>query len=236
VTVTAPAYTEKTYALASSADLIDLTITGHARIADGLVDETALGSRTFCLRADGCKCPDGSSPENAQTLRGDGALLALTGGPEGAQGTVRGRDLDCTAKDASWLFDSPSRYSGGPSHTVVTAYTCAGLRGPWQATMHVTHSPATAGDPPLDRLVKFSWTFGRDGLASPTIGPYEDTVYGSAHTLIYYPVIELNESAGTITVVSLQGSEDGSERIDVAYQLDRIGEAVPVKPGKPEKC
>lgn len=236
--VAAKPYTEKVYALAANTDLIDVAITGHARLADGSVDETALGAATFCLRPDHCTCPDGTAPDNAEQLAGTGAILALTGGPDGASGTVAGRNLDCAVKGsgATWHFDSPSHYSGGSSHTIVDAYTCAGVRGPWLAKLHVTHDPATAGDPPLDRIVKFGWTFDREGNAAPTVGPYEDTVFGSSHQVTYFPRIHLDEAAGTITIVGLQGSEDGSPRIDVAAELDRLGEAVPISLGKPPSC
>jgi hypothetical protein len=235
--VAAPPYTEKIYALEASTDLVDVRITGHARLGDGSVDETSLGSHTFCLRSDQCKCPDGTSPENATDLARSGAILALTGGPDGASGTVQGRDLDCKkGKGATWLLDSPSSYSGGPSHALIQAYTCTSLRGPWKATLHATHTPATSGDPPLDTIVHFSWTFDRNGRAVPTVGPYQDTVYHNAHTIIYYPVLHLDEAAGTITVVSIEGSEDGSPRIDVTHQLGRVGEPVPVKTGKSPKC
>jgi hypothetical protein len=239
VKVAAKPYTEQVYTVEADTDLLDVSIAGHARLADGSIDETSLGSRTFCLRPDQCACPDGTSPENAMALAPTGALLALTGGPDGTAGTVQGRDLDCGApagKGASWHFEAPSRYSGGRSHTIVDAYTCASLRGPWQAKLHVTHDPATPSDPPLDRMVPFTWSFDRDGRAVPTVGPYKDTVFGRTHTITYYPLLHLDEAAGTITVVSLQGSEDGSTRVDVTNQLDRIGEAVPVTAGKPRDC
>jgi hypothetical protein len=235
--VAAKPYTQRIYALATNADLIDVRITGHGRLADGSIDETSLGSRSFCLRPDQCKCPDGTSPETATPLAPSGALLALTGGPEGTSGSVQGRALDCKGgKGASWHFEAPSRYSGGPAYTIVDAYTCTNPRGPWLGTLHVTHDPATPSDPPLDRLVTFTWTFDRDGRAVPTIGPYDDTVFGTTHSIIYYPLVQLDEATGTITVVSLEGSEDGSPRVDVTYQLDRIGEAVPMTVGKPPSC
>lgn len=236
VKVKAAAYTNRIYALAANTDLIDVSINGHARIGDGQVDETSLGSQTYCLRSDGCACPDGATAENATQLQGTGALLALTGGPDGATGTVTGRDLDCSGTGGAWHFDAGSRYSGGDSHTVVDAYTCGSLRGPWQGTLHVTHAPATAGDPPLDRIVQFTWSFGRDGQATPTVGPYEDTVFGRTHSVTYYPLVRLDEKARTITIVSMEGSEDGSQRIDVTSALDRIGEPVPIAEGTPPKC
>lgn len=236
VKVKAAPYTNIVYALAANTDLIDVMITGHARLGDGQVDETSLASQTFCLRPDGCKCPDGGTAESATQLQGTGALLALTGGPDGANGTVTGRDLDCKGNGGSWHFDAGSRYSGGDSHTVVDAYTCGSLRGPWHGTLHVTHDPAVAGDPPLDRLVPFTWSFGRDGIATPTVGPYQDTVFGTTHSVTYFPKVRLDEKARTITVVSMEGSEDGSPRIDVTSALDRIGEPVPIAEGTPPQC
>jgi hypothetical protein len=100
----------------------------------------------------------------------------------------------------------------------------------------VTHEPAAPGDPPLDRLVELSWTFDANGQAVPTVGPYEDTVFGRSHMITYYPHVRLDQTAGTITIDRLEGSEDGSPNIDVTYQLDRIGEAVAVKPGRPPSC
>lgn len=141
-----------------------------------------------------------------------------------------------TGSGANWHLDRPANYSGGPSHVVVDAYTCRDLRGPWQGTLHVTHAPAVAGDPPLDQLIEFTWTFDRDSRAQVTVGPYEDTVFGTTHTIIYYPSIQLDEAAGTITVNSLEGSEDGNPRIDVTSQLARAGEAVPLDARTPPGC
>lgn len=235
-TVAAAAYTGKIYTLVATTDFVDISVAGHARLADGNLDETSLASRSYCLNAGGCNCPDAATTDHTPKLNPTGALLALSGGPGGASGTVTGRDLDCTGTGASWHLDSPSHYSGGDSHTIVDAYTCTNLRGPWQATLHVTHAPATPSDPPLDRTVKFSWTFDRDGSAVPKIGPYEDTVFGTSHQIVYYPHIQLNEKSGTIAVLGLEGSEDGSPKLDVAYQLDRIGTPIAVKQGKPAKC
>ena len=234
--VAAAAYTGKIYTLVATTDFVDISIAGHARLADGKLDETSLGTRSYCLNPDGCDCPDTGTNDNTPKLNPTGALLALSGGTDGTTGTVAGRDLDCTGKGATWHFDAPSRYSGGDAHTTVDAYTCTTLRGPWQATLHVTHAPATPSDPALDRTVKFSWTFDRDGKAVPTIGPYEDTVFGTSHQITYYPHLQLNEKAGTIAVIGLEGREDGGPKLNVTYQLDRIGTPITVKSGQPAKC
>ena len=46
----------------------------------------------------------------------------------------------------------------------------------------------------------------------------------------------LDPTKGTITLISMQGSEDGGPHVNVTYQLDRIGEAIPVQAGKPPEC
>ncbi len=240
VAVSAAPYTNRVYLLDVAADIVSLGISGHGRLGDGSVDDTELGSATYCTRTLGCACPNGGGPPEPPPLARSGALLALTGGREGTIGTITASSLDnyCTptGSGASWHLDSPANYSGGPSHVVVDAYSCGGLRGPWQGTLHVTHSPAVAGDPPLDQLIEFTWTFDRDGSAEVTVGPYEDTVFGATHMITYYPTIQLDEAAETITVSRLEGSEDGSPRIDVTSQLERAGEAVPIDARPPPDC
>lgn len=239
VAVSAAPYANRLYALDVAADIVTLGISGHGRLGDGSVDDAELGSSTYCTRTLGCACPNGGPPEPPRLTR-SGALLALTGGPEGTVGAVAGASLDdyCTptGSGASWHLDSPSNYSAGPSHVIVDAYTCDSWRGPWHGTLHVTHGPAGAGDPPLDATVEIGWTFDRDGDAEVTIGPYEDTVFGVTHSITYYPSIHLDESAGTIRVDRLEGSEDGSPRIDVTSQLERSGEAIPLDPTSPPEC
>ena len=240
VAVSAKPYTNKLYGLAINTDLVDFRIAGHGRLGDGTVDEPSLGASTYCVRDGGCDCPDGSGPPGPPPLDGDNSLLALTGGPDGTTGTVQGRRLEDVCKPtgtgASYHLDSAAKYSGGPSHVLVDAYTCTSLSGPWQAVLHVTHGPATARDPALDRTVEFTWTFDRNGSAQPTIGPYRDTVFGRTHTIVYYPVLQLNSTLHTITVIRMQGREDGGPKVDVTYQLARAGEAIGLQTGPPKGC
>jgi len=239
----APAFANSVFALSSTADVLVFAATGHVRLADTANKQEYVisGASMFCTKSGGCECPPGTSfagvPPNPLSPE---SALAASSGADATSGTATGLSLDefCKGggKGAAWHFDAPSRYSGGAAHTVVDAYTCGSLRGPWHATLHVTHGPATSSDPPLDRMVNFSWSFDRDGNAVPTIGPYGDTVFGRAHTIIYFPHIHLDPAKATITVVSMQGSEDGGPHVNVTYQLDRIGEAVPVQVGKPPEC
>ena len=117
--VATAAYTGKIYTLVATTDFVDISVAGHSRLADGNLHETSLASNSYCLKAGGCDCPEATSKDITPALNPTGALLALSGGPDGASGTITGRDLDCTGIGASWHFDAPSRYSGGDSHTTV---------------------------------------------------------------------------------------------------------------------
>lgn len=239
----APQYANSIVALSSNADVLVFSVDGHVRLGDPATKQEYVvrGTSAFCTKSGGCECPPGSSYAGVPPTRlSADSVLGVSSGSVVTSGTVSGESLSelCKASGsgAAWHFDSPSRYSGGASHTVVDAYTCSTAQGPWKATLHVTHDSATPGDPPLDRVVDFTWTFDRSGHASPTIGPYADTVFGRKHRITYFPVVQLDANARTITVVSMQGSEDGGPRIDVGYQLGRLGDAVPLSTEKPAKC
>lgn len=241
----APAFAVATADLTTSADVTVLA-GNHLRVHDGVQDLKDVRNRAYCTMeggANGCICPPGTPGALRPPLPSLNveAKLALTGMEFGATAEIRGISLAeyCgppTGDGATWHLDSPASYSGGPSHVVVDAYTCASISGPWKATMHVTHDPAVPGDPPLDRTVEFSWSFDSSGTAQPTIGPYEDTVFGRTHTLVYYPLLQLNAESGTVTVIRLDASEDGSPRVDATYQLERAGEPVPLDLGRPSGC
>jgi len=241
----APAFAVSIADLSTSADITTFAST-HLRIHDGVQDLPYVPSQAYCTREggpDACACPTGTPGAGRPSLPALNAeaKLAVTGWEFGATAEIRGISLEeyCgppTGDGATWHLNSPASYSGGPSHVVVDAYTCASISGPWKATMHVTHDPAVPGDPPLDRTVEFSWSFDSSGTAQPTIGPYEDTVFGRTHTLVYYPLLHLNADSGTVTVVRLDASEDGSPRVDATYQLERAGEPVPLDPGRPSGC
>jgi hypothetical protein len=227
--------------LSSTADVLEFAVTGHVRLADPPTNqEYILGATSmFCTKSDGCECPPGTEFAGAPpSPLSPESVLAASSNADATTGTITGVSLDefCKGQGATWHFDSPARYSGGPSHVVVDAYTCTTLQGPWTAVMHATHTPATSPDPPLDVLVKFTWTFDQAGRATPVIGPYNDTVYGTTHSIVYYPVLKLDKAAATITVVSLMGSEDGSPRIDVDDEVGRLGEAVPLKAEQSPQC
>jgi hypothetical protein len=99
------AYRVRPYQLVASGDpnrpLLEVKMTGHARIGDGVVDRTDLADAWFCLR-EKCECPEDKegNPPPAAPLKPD-AYLALTGGTSGAQGTLKLHSLDeyCKKKE-----------------------------------------------------------------------------------------------------------------------------------------
>ncbi len=124
---------------------------------------------------------------------------------------------------AEWSFTSAAKYSGGTSTVTGTFTSCNAPVGPWMGTVHIHHTPATSPDPTLDVTLSTSWTFGADNRAEITIGPYGDTVYLTPHTLVYYPTVEIDAKASTITVIHMEATEDGPQRVDVTDALAIVG-------------
>lgn len=237
VTVTAAPYTNQIYELEPSADIVHIEVAGHGRLADGSIDTTALTSQDYCTLDQGCDCPGAASSSGPPPLA-SGALLALTGGPAGATAVLQGRPVDeeCSGDQAAWHFEAPSRYSAGTSMVVADAYTCGNLQGNWEGTLHITHDPAGANDPPLDVMVPMRWRFDNAGRAEVHVDPYIDVVFGRTHTLVYYPVLQLDKELGTIALVSLLASEDDGDIIDVTSEIGRVGEAIPLDREPPPDC
>lgn len=90
-------FTVGLFRIGAGADVVKFAIVGHARIADGQgTDAVALQDAYFCTRTDGCTCPPKTKPRTElpqQPLRLP-ASLAVTGGPDGAIGSVSGLSLD----------------------------------------------------------------------------------------------------------------------------------------------
>jgi hypothetical protein len=109
--VSAKPYAAALYALSTSGDILDVTVEGHARIADGHVDTPLDAHDQYCTRPHGCACPNGGDAVPPAPLAAAGALLALTGGPDGTTATVRSKSLDDTCKQAA-----PVPAPTGPAH------------------------------------------------------------------------------------------------------------------------
>ncbi len=85
--------------LNSTADIVETSIGGHARLRAGTIDDIGLQQRFYCTRSGGCTCPAGqtlslSDLENAPPQMS----IGITGGLETVSGTVVGHRLEeyCT--------------------------------------------------------------------------------------------------------------------------------------------
>jgi hypothetical protein len=79
--------------LTVQADVLVITPQGHVRISDGKRDEKLRSLKGFCLRDDGCKCPEETSAPALPKL-GRESVLAITGGTSGSSAVVEGEDFD----------------------------------------------------------------------------------------------------------------------------------------------
>jgi hypothetical protein len=94
--VRANAYAIRLFAISTSADVIEISVTGHGRLSDVLVDriEVTGSPSRYCLRGvDGCECPNVPEEVPLLPLQRDSAVLALTGGPDATEATVTGMTL-----------------------------------------------------------------------------------------------------------------------------------------------
>ena len=89
--------TNTLYNLTPEADVITIQINGHARLKFAQADEVGLESRAYCTRQEGCTCPNGGAwtgPSDMEYMpAGEPAELALTGGLDGASGSVWGHSI-----------------------------------------------------------------------------------------------------------------------------------------------
>jgi hypothetical protein len=138
----APAFTNAVFNLSSSADILVFDVTGHARLGDpGTRQDYVLGGGSFCTKSGGCICPPGTSFAGAPpTALSPATRLAITGGPDGTNGTVTGHPLtDFCRKESgdAWSTVFWSSYQGESAPPILAAYTCNGLHSTW----HVIYLP-----------------------------------------------------------------------------------------------
>jgi hypothetical protein len=83
-------YTNDQLRLVVAADVLEVAVRGHGRLADGRHDYVLKGGREFCTNGV-CKCPD--QKQGPEKLANESSF-ALTGGVFGTKVTVTGRDFD----------------------------------------------------------------------------------------------------------------------------------------------
>ena len=138
VGVEAAPYAMDISVFAESPDVLETSFTGRARLSDAaghdyLADD---GDGTFCMLSTGCECPGATADEPPMlALDGARAAVAVTGGADGAKGTLTGSKLDdyCRGKGITGTWEGIWQNSpewggatGGFTLTVVqkgTAFT-----------------------------------------------------------------------------------------------------------------
>jgi hypothetical protein len=202
-----PSYANAIYVLVSSADIVEFSVDGHARLGDpGTGQEYVLQGSAFCTKVGGCTCPPGTefagAPPNRLSAQ---SHLAITGGSSGTHGIVTGHALEeyCHGGNAwSMIFWSPDLGDSAPP--LMVAYTCDGLVSTWK----VIHLPG-GGD--LEEV--FDLPFG-DG---PTV--HRDFHYdvpaskqSNAQSLDYALDFTLDPNANP-PVITVSGTKTVSEGV-----------------------
>ena len=105
VAVQAAPYANAVYGISDgSAEVLMISTSGHGRVSDGAGhDYLTQGDGTFCHRPGGCACPNQqTSTPPPPALPGPDVVLAITGGPAGASGTVVGKNLKEYCEGSKW--------------------------------------------------------------------------------------------------------------------------------------
>lgn len=98
VSVAAPKVATALATVDLAADIVDITVDGHARISlSGGANEVVHGTATWCLLSGGCTCPDGQNRASGSAAPGP-AVVAVTGGAKAGSVRIAGRKLDCQEK------------------------------------------------------------------------------------------------------------------------------------------
>jgi hypothetical protein len=93
--VSAPAYAATDYHLTSQAEVVEIAVSGTSRLHDSAsVERVTSANGAYCTKQGGCKCPDGSAYQGPALTDLTGLVhLAVTGGLQGASGSVSGLTL-----------------------------------------------------------------------------------------------------------------------------------------------
>lgn len=231
------AYTNAIFQLASKADIVSFSVSGHVRLGDVLTkrDYLVKDGSAFCTSPDGCTCPAGSTYEGPPLTKVDTTtMFAVSGGTGGTKGTVTGRTIDefCGKPKAragalkitgcpptgwmSELMRKPYRFDGNG--------ISPGFKTPPGQTWCVW--VPVAEDPGGIRLLHYQLARGKD--LPPQRGATELKIPGLDHAwLKLFP----NHGVGAAqifcqaggTVLHLEVMAKGKPRVDLVRRLlDRI--------------
>jgi hypothetical protein len=107
VEVSAPAYGNEIAVFQSKPEVLLTSFSGRARLSDANGHDYLAGDAgAFCMRLDGCTCPDAAGQPPPLPLEGDRVALGVTGAIAGATGSLVGLKLDDYCKrgiTGTWL-------------------------------------------------------------------------------------------------------------------------------------
>jgi hypothetical protein len=196
------AYTNEIEVFGETPDVLIATYSGRARISDATGHDYPIrDTATFCLRPDGCECPQDSDTGRPPPLPLDptSAALAVTGGTAGATGSLDGLSLKdyCSPTIAgtwtgTWQNDNGLATGGFTlvltqkgktfSGTIdVTGPTCVG-HGTVQGT--VDGKSVNWGTVGAERDVDFTGTFSDDSMSGTWAAIACGPPYGPANVII----------------------------------------------------
>jgi hypothetical protein len=141
-------YTLAPYYVESHTDVLEFDINGHGRVADGHVNTPQIAGSDFCTRSGGCECPGEPSQNQVPPAPlNSTSRLAVTGGPDGATGTVTGESLDKFCKKRGLQVSFPGiRPLALPAVNIVS---CKGVTGPWTGTVTLLYANGRYPDLPI---------------------------------------------------------------------------------------
>jgi hypothetical protein len=112
--LSAPAYGNRIVTLGETPDVLTTAFSGRARVSDGAGHDYLAGdSGAFCVLPTGCVCPGAVGEPPPQPLEGGEVAVAVTGGTDGATGTLTGVKLDdFCRKGITGTWDGVAEVSG----------------------------------------------------------------------------------------------------------------------------
>jgi hypothetical protein len=199
-------YTNDQLALNVDAEVLEVQVTGHGRVADGRRDYVVKGGRQFCLKGE-CKCPD--EKQHVDKLASESSF-AITGGRVGTSVTLTGRKFDeesCKKKATSPRGRNLGVVVTRPAYDaefyiqaldVIDLQACNGVRGQWKGVLRAGgFGIAGAADAQVEE-VPVSFTVDRRGRGR---------IQARVTSTVVTPVNQ--GQAGTNVDIAVQVARDG---------------------------
>jgi hypothetical protein len=232
-------YANDLWSLSSSADVVQFGILGHGRLSDGTVDSTDITSAAYCTRSGGCPpCPAGA-PDTSQlpTLNAN-SVIALTGGQNGASGSITGVSLDTYCQPSPetpqqvWVHVDRPATNTVLAGTILDLVSCEGPLGTWQGVLRLGGIKVAGNTIPF-KEVPVEFTVGDSQTVHVTIGPVVVPPVASISTT-YDLDVSIDLSALTMSITGNAVSDVASTPVDTALGSDLS--ALPIEPAPSGRC